>query len=257
MPVAFIINPASTISRLQYSYPRNRVLSGNLGFLNKKDSVKPSDLKIQGSPQSRFFKSLHRVCQNCFGYSSFGAKSCAASFSSYKFDFKNTGEFENKAGLQQNEVLDIGGSDINFGSGIGSGGSQGNGGGRWTGTNDGSGRVGGSGDWEKVKGCCWWLLDTWKYHYQLAHPSSSSALLFSRFVMPIVEEIVGNGAQDLEGLLMRLLMAICYPMFVAVPLALSGIGAAVEQMLLLLAAGALGFVLVALFLFAKFYLHML
>ncbi|KAK1368568.1 hypothetical protein POM88_034660 [Heracleum sosnowskyi] len=214
------------------------------------NSVKPPDLKIHVSPKPRFFKSLHRACQNCFGFSSLGAKSCAASFSSFSFDIKNTGEYENKAGLEQNEALNIGGSDIGFGSGLGSGGDQGNGGGRRTGTNDGSGGVGGSADWEKVKGCCWWLLDTWNYHYQLAHPSSSSALLFSRFVMPIVEEIVGNGAQDLEGLLMRLLMAICYPMFVAIPLVLSGIGAAVEQMLLLFAAGVLGFVLVALFLFA-------
>lgn len=75
--------------------------------------------------------------------------------------------------------------------------------------------------------------------------------------MPIVEEIVGNGAQDLERLLMRLLMALCYPMFVAIPIALAGFTAALEQMLLLFAAGVLGFVLVALFLFAKFYLHML
>lgn len=75
--------------------------------------------------------------------------------------------------------------------------------------------------------------------------------------MPIVEEIVGNGAQDLEGLLMRLLMAICYPMFVTIPIAIAGFGAAIEQMLLLCAAGALGFVLLALFLFAKFYLHMM
>lgn len=115
MSVAFIINPASTISRLQYSYPRNRVLSENLGFLNKKDSVKPSDLKVQVSPQPRFFKSLHRACQNCFGFSSVGAKSCAASFSSFNFDIKNTGEYENKAGFEQNEALNIGGSDISFG----------------------------------------------------------------------------------------------------------------------------------------------
>ncbi|KAL8107935.1 hypothetical protein AgCh_024369 [Apium graveolens] len=244
MSVAFIINPASTISRLKYSYPRNRVLSENLGFLNKKDSVKPLDLKIQVRPKSRFFKSL-------------GAKSCAASSSSFNFDIKNTGEYEKKTGLEQNEALNTGGSDVSFGSGVGSGGSQGNGGGRRTGTNDGSGGVGGSADWEKVKGCCWWLLDTWKYHYQLAHPSSSSALLFSRFLMPIVEEIVGKGAQDLEGLLMRLLMAICYPMFVAIPIALAGFTAGLQQMLLLFTAGVLGFVLVTLFLFAKFYLHML
>lgn len=115
MSVAFIINPVISISRSQYSYPKNRVLSENLGFLNNKDSAKPSDLKIQVSPKSRFFKSLHRACKNCFGFSSLGAKSCAASFSGFNFDIKNTGEYEKKTGLEQNEALNIGGSDISFG----------------------------------------------------------------------------------------------------------------------------------------------
>ncbi|KAL1834225.1 hypothetical protein ACET3Z_003876 [Daucus carota] len=254
---AFIVNPATTISRLKCNYPRNRVVSENPGFLNNKDSVITSDFKIPVSSASRFFRSLQRASRNCFGFSSVGAKSCAASFSSFNFDIKDTGENEIKSGFDQIKVLNIGGSDTGLGSGDGSGGGQGNGGGKWTGTNDDGGGVGGSADWEKVKGCCWWLLDTWKYHYQLAHPGSSSAILFTRFVMPIVEEIVGNGAQDLEGLLMRLLMAICYPMFVTIPIAIAGFGAAIEQMLLLCAAGALGFVLLALFLFAKFYLHMM
>lgn len=80
MSVAFMITPASTISRLPCNYPRNRVLSENIGILNNNKYVN------HGRPFSRI-----------------------------SFDIKNTGEYVKDTGLEQFKAVNIGGSDTSFG----------------------------------------------------------------------------------------------------------------------------------------------